>query len=277
MDPITMAAIMAAVQGGLGLVQQGNAAIKRRQAQREFDQNKYQVPAGVKAMLSAIQNVASQTELPGADITRQRLASSTAQGVETAQRTAQSSSDVLGALHNLYRKQMDSQQDLAIAGAQNYQRNQLQYAQALGTLGQYQSQKWMYNTMYPYMQRMTEAGQIAQAGSANLGSAIQSGMNIAMADYQLNELNKMEAEFKARKGYGGNTPAMSNESWSNYSNNNPNLWESTKPVPYANIGAPQFSTTRRTNWWQATTPVYPTQYNNMEPIYDRYNESSPYR
>lgn len=226
MDPITMAAIMAAVQGGLGLVQQGNAAIKRRQAQREFDQNKYQVPAGVKAMLSTIQNVASQTQLPGADIARQRLASSTAQGVETAQRTAQSSSDVLGALHNLYRKQMDSQQDLAIAGAQNYQRNQLQYAQALGTLGQYQSQKWMYNTMYPYMQRMTEAGQIAQAGSANLGSAIQSGMNIAMADYQLDQMNKQFENWKLQKGYG------------------------------------------------TTNPM---QYNNMEPIYDRYNESSPYR
>lgn len=277
MDPITMAAIMAAVQGGLGLMQKGNAAIKRRQAQREFDQNKYQVPAGVKAMLSTIQNVASQTELPGADITRQRLASSTAQGVETAQRTAQSSSDVLGALHNLYRKQMDSQQDLAIAGAQNYQRNQMQYAQALGTLGQYQSQKWMYNTMYPYMQKMTEAGQIAQAGSANLGSAINSGMNIAMADYQLDAMNKQFDDWKAQRGYGGNTPAMSSGSWGNYTNNNPNLWDATKPVPFANIGAPQFSTARKPNWWQATTPAYPTQYGGMEPGYYGNNQFTPYQ
>lgn len=250
MDPVTLA-IIAAAQAGLGLLQQGNAAIKRREAQREFDKNKYQVPSGVKAMLSTIQNMASQTELPGADLLRSRLASTTAQGVEAAQRTAQSSSDVLGALHNLYGRQMQAQQDLAISGAQNYQRNQLQYANALGTLGQYQTQKWMYNTMYPYMQQMTAAGQIEQAGSQNLGSAIQSGISIYSADAQMKYLDKQLEAWKEARGYSStNTPAST--------------------------GLPQFSTVRKQDWWKATTPPSPL-YGGMEPGFYGNSEFTPYQ
>lgn len=180
-------AIIAGSQFLFGAGQELLAGSRRRKAQREFEKNKYEIPSGVKSMLEVIKNVASQTKMPGYEQYLQQIQGATSQGVETAQRAGQSSSDVLGALQKLYGKQMDMQTDLAIANAQNYQRNQLQYANALNTMGQYETQKWQYNTLYPYMQQMTGAGQMAQAGNQNIGSAISSGLSLWSANAQMKQ------------------------------------------------------------------------------------------
>lgn len=188
--PLLVPLIMAGAQllGGIG--QQISAGSQRRKAQREFEKNKYEIPSGVKSMLDVIRNMATQTKMPGYEQYLQQIQGATSQGVETAQRAGQSSSDVLGALQKLYGKQMDMQTDLAVANAQNYQRNQMQYANALNTMGQYETQKWQYNSLYPYMQQMTGAGQMAQAGNQNIGSALSSGLSLWAANAQMEQTQK---------------------------------------------------------------------------------------
>jgi hypothetical protein len=179
--PLPVAAIMAilgGVQAATGIGQKIGAGIQRRKAEKEFD--KYEVPSGIESMIDVMQGLASQTEVPGADILRSRQRATTAEGVEAASRTSESSGDVLGSLHQLYGKQMESEERLALAGAQQYQMNQMRYANALQTLGQYQTQKWQYNELYPYMQRMTYAGQLSGAGSENIRQGIGTGLNAFM-------------------------------------------------------------------------------------------------
>jgi len=179
--PLPVAAIMAilgGVQAATGIGQKIGAGIQRRKAEKEFD--KYEIPSGIESMIDVMQGLASQTEVPGADILRSRQRATTAEGVEVASRTSESSGDVLGALHQLYGRQMESEERLALAGAQQYQMNQMRYANALQTLGQYQTQKWQYNELYPYMQRMTYAGQLAGAGSENISQGIGTGLNAFM-------------------------------------------------------------------------------------------------
>jgi hypothetical protein len=167
---------IAAGQVGLGLIQQGIGAIQRRKAEKNFD--KYQIPSGVNAMMDVMKSLSTQTELPGSDILRSRQAATTAQGVETAQRTSESGGDVLGLLSEMYGKQLDSAEKMAIQGAEYYAQNRARYANALNTLGGYQTQKWQYNELYPYMQKMTGAGQTAAAGSANISGGIGSAIDI---------------------------------------------------------------------------------------------------
>ena len=227
-------AIMAAAQGAMGIGQKISAGAQRRQAEREFDD--YEIPSGINRMLELLHGSASQTELPGSDIMRSRLASSTAEGVSVSQRTAKSSSDVLGALMGLYGKQMDVQQDMAVAGAQNYQRNQMQLAQGLQTLGNYQTQKWQYNELYPYMQKMTAAGEMDYAGGQNIGGAISSGINIFGSDMQMKHDMDMFGKYKEMKGLGGSggqgfSPMQvpvtnTNRTWGS-------MWDNTKPVGLA--------------------------------------------
>jgi hypothetical protein len=191
--------IAAGVQTALGAGQMIAGGAMRKKAQKQFDANKYEVPGSIKSMLDVVRGVASQRDMPGYDQYLQKIGATTAQGVEAAQRSGQSSSDVLGALSNLYGRQMSQQQDMAIANAQNYQRNQMQLAGALQTMGGYEDQKWNYNVLYPYMQQMTAAGQVAGAGSQNLSGGIGSAMSIGMANSQMQHDEEMYRLFKEDK------------------------------------------------------------------------------
>jgi hypothetical protein len=169
MDPIT---IMLAAQGLLGVGEKIIGGIQRNKAQKEFDKNKYEIPSSVNAMLDTVRGEASQRKLPGQEIMDQQIGATTAQGVEAATRVGRSSSDALGALEGLYGRQMQSQQNLALAGAQNWQENQFKYANSLRILGDYQQEKWKYKSLYPYMQKMTGAGEMQMAGNTNIGSGV---------------------------------------------------------------------------------------------------------
>lgn len=239
-------AIMAAVQAAGGIAQKISAGAERRKADKFFNKNKYEVPSGVNSMLDIMGNVASQRDLPGGDLIRQRLSATTSQGVETAERVGQSSSDVLGALQGLYSKQMNNQQDMAIASAQNWQRNQLQYANALQTMGQYQTEKWNYNVLYPYMQKMTAAGEMGQAGNENIASGISSGLSVMTANAQMQEDQAKMAEWERLKGLGGGTGSgLSSSALPNYfertGQNQQQFWNVTKPIQNSKIGASPFS------------------------------------
>lgn len=194
MSALALMALLSAGQGLLGVGQKVSAEVQRRKAEREFQG--YEIPSGVKSMMGLLQSAASQRELPGADITRQRMGATTAQGVEAAQRTARSPSDVLAALQGIYGKQMESEQNLSVAGAQQYYQNQMQLAQGLQTLGSYQTQKWQFNELYPYIQRMSAAGQSDAAGGANISGALNTGINLMGTQATLQHQERMFEDWK---------------------------------------------------------------------------------
>lgn len=177
MEPMTLMALMSAGQGLLGAGQKIGSAIERRNAEKNF-QN-YEIPSGVNAMMDVMKSLSTQTEMPGSDLLRSRMDKTTAQGVETAQRTSESSGDVLGLLGSVYSNQLSNAQNKSIQDAQFYQQNRLRFADALEKFGGYQTEKWKYNELYPYMQKMTAAGQTDAAGSQNISSGIGSMINVA--------------------------------------------------------------------------------------------------
>ena len=275
-------AILTAGQAAMGGVQSLQADIARRKAERDFQ--KYKVPGGVQSMLNVLHGMASQTEVPGADLVKQKLASATARGVETSQRTARSSTDVLGALHRLYSSQMDRELDLAIAGANNYQTNRTRLAQGLQTLGQYQAQKWQYNELYPYMQKMTEAGQLSAAGGANIAGALKLGVSLAAYGAQMDAMKAPGAP----SGEAATTPLGITE-YSNTPQMNKNFWMNTLSAPQPQPELPQFSTGTPTNqspWtasaWGSTVPAsgYSPQGTQspqtLSPVFRSYEDSNQY-
>jgi len=195
MEPVTMALLGA--QGLLGIGEKIVGGIQRNKAQKEFEKNKYQIPSSVNAMLDTVRGVASQRKLPGQEFMEQQVGATTAQGVEAATRVGRSASDALGALEGLYGRQMQSQQNLALAGAQNWQQNQFKYANALERMGSYQDQKWQYNTLYPYMQKMTGAGQMQEAGNQNIGSAMSGMVSMNYGNQEMRRLGQPYQGFKA--------------------------------------------------------------------------------
>ena len=182
-------ALLAGAQGLYGLFQNVQAANRRKRAERNFD--KYQVPSSVFNMLDIAHGMSSQTEVPGADILRSRAKSYLAETGEKATRVSQSPVDALGAIQQMFGSYLGFEQDLAAKGLEMQRQAKLNEMNVLGKIGEYQSQAWVYNELYPYMQQMTGAGQLAQAGGTNINSALSAGLNLGMADWDINNQEKM--------------------------------------------------------------------------------------
>lgn len=231
MDPMT---IMALAQGAMGIGQKIDAGIKRRNAKENF--TPYEIPSSINLMLDKANSLASQTEIPGADIYRSRAQSNAAQTIESAQRTAGSSSDVMGALPGIQANLDSFYQDIAAKGANYYQQNQAQQQQALNTFGQYETERWRQNEYMPYMQALGDANAVGQAGNQNIGSAIGAGMSIGAAKWETNAANKEYQQWLEMKGWGGSKPnaapalAPSNFGMNSYSPSNyTTMWNNTRP------------------------------------------------
>jgi hypothetical protein len=259
MDPMTMMAIMAAGQGLMGIGQKIAGGIARRKAEKDFD--KYEVPPSAMAMLQKAGEVASQNEIPGADMYRQKAMASAARGVEAAQRTAGSSSDVLGVLSRMYGDDyMNFEKTMATQGAQYKRQAQGDFQRALGQIAGYETQKWQYNELYPYMQKMNMAGQLDAAGGQNIGGAISSGVNIAGANW---EMKQDQAMFDQQKALDLKTMGLKNP---NNAPTSPVGSSFSTPNPMDKSGfyppLPPFSSesylnpNKRTmdDWWRNTQP-----------------------
>ena len=166
----------AAAQGILGIGQEIQSGIMRKKAQRNY--KPYEIPSGIDTMLQRAGALASQTEIPGADIYRSQARSNAAQTVEASQRTAQSAKDILNILPQVQGNLDTFYNDVASKGASFYQQNQNQLQNALNTYGQYEAKRWNMNVYLPYIQAMQSANVMGQSGNQNIGSAISSAMNI---------------------------------------------------------------------------------------------------
>lgn len=205
---------VAAGQAGLGLLQQGYSFLQRRKAEKDFQ--RYEIPSGVNAMMDVMKTLSSQTEMPGSDLLRSKQDKTTAQAVETSQRTSESGSDVLGMLSSVYAKQLDDAQNMAIKNAQFYEQNRLRLANALETFGGYQNEKWKYNELYPYIQKMTAAGQTSAAGSANISGGAGSFIDVMGANENMDWMDKnyknwLDSKMGAYSGGSTGIPPMTDE------------------------------------------------------------------
>lgn len=262
--PVAMAAIVAAQFAG-GLIQKGNSARLRRKAKKEFDE--YEIPKTATMALDRAQSLASQRGVPGEDIYRSRAAASSARGVESAARFAQSPTDVLGLLSRMYGENMANfEQNMALSGMQAYERRQQNLMGALNKYAQFETEQWQYNELYPYMQAMGEAGQVDTAGNANIGSAMNSGMQMMgnqwdlqaqkdqFEEYKKLKLGEIEAMKSANVNGGYSGPSAMNQPFS-YPK-----FGSTPTRNFSFNPSPSYS-----NWWDKTTPY---QYQSvLEPDY----------
>jgi hypothetical protein len=190
MEPMTMMLLAGGLQTALGAGQKFGAARMRRKAQQEF--SPYQIPASARASLDKASSIATMRGLPGEDLARSRAMSSASRGVEAAQRTAESPADVLSVLGRVYGDSyMGFEQNLAMQGEQAYDRRQQGVMSALNQFAGYETERWQYNELYPYMQMMGAAGDMDAAGGSNISGGINMGMQTMGAQADINQQNKM--------------------------------------------------------------------------------------
>lgn len=177
--PIPLA-IPAAISAGTSIAslisgskKEKEAAEQREKAQSFFDANKYDIPESAMTALGVAKDLAGRTKLPGQDIIEERISATTGKGVQAAREVAQTPSDVLAVLTDLYGTEQERGRDLGIAGAESYIQNQRGFQDALNRMAGFEEQKWKYNVLYPYQQQMTGAAQLEGVGRTQMSQGIQ--------------------------------------------------------------------------------------------------------
>lgn len=186
MDPITIMAIMSAVQGlfqvGTGISQQIQAGNLRKEFERLGDNRpKYQTPEEVLSSLSLIRQGFADPRMAGQgrleDLTGLNQANTIQAGVQSGNPFA-----VLAASQG----QADlTAQDIQTRAMQQQENDRLNLAQALNTVAQFKDQEWQMNEFAPWRDKyqftLNEYRDKLGAGAKNtfegLGSLGSSGMS----------------------------------------------------------------------------------------------------
>lgn len=170
------------LQTGLGIYDRIRGNKKLKEAQSFYEKNKFQIPESAKSALSVAERQASTLRMPGEDIARARLAETTSAGVGAAQNVASSGSDVLSALSGIFGNQMQGEQNIAMQGAQRFDRNQELLRGELGNMANWEQQKWNFNTLYPYQQMLGQAEAYSGRGGQGIGMGL-SGIGQTAGNY----------------------------------------------------------------------------------------------
>lgn len=173
------------LQTGMGIADRAKGKRKLREAQSFYQKNKYDIPESARAALGVGERQASSMRLPGEDIARARQQAVTSRGVGAAQQAATSSSDVLTMLSSLYGNEAVAEQNMAMAGAERFDRNQQQLQRALGIMGGYEDQRWKYNVLSPYQQMLGQAEAYQTRGTQELSAGLSALGSTAGAAAQM--------------------------------------------------------------------------------------------
>lgn len=193
-------------QVGMGIADRVKGNRKLKEAQDFYSKNKFQIPESAEAALDVAERNAQGFRLPGEDIRRAQIAEATAGGVGAAQNAATSSSDVLGVLSSLYGQQQGAEQNMAIAGAERYDRNQQMLGSELNRMADLEQQKWEFNSLYPYQQMLGQAEAYQTRGAAGIGGGLNTLGETAGAYMNLSSEEQMFQEYLNKMGLGGSTP-----------------------------------------------------------------------
>lgn len=165
--------------GGIINAVEGNA-MKRRGIEMAASNVRptYDIPEEVDSSINNIRSLMS-VELPGASIMRNRASGITANTVAAAEGAARNPSDVLYALGNANENEQQANENIGIAGANNFLKENEEYRKALMTKAGYQDKKFAYNKDQPYQDKARAAANLIGAGIQNE----HNGMNTILSSF----------------------------------------------------------------------------------------------
>ena len=189
-------------QVGFGIADRIKGKRKLKEAQSFYEENKFAIPEAAKAALGSAERQAAGVRLPAEDLRRAQIAQATAGGVGAAQQAATSSSDVLGVLSGLYGQQQTAEQELAISGAERFDRNQAMLRGELGRMSDLERERWQYNVLYPAQQMFGQAEALQSRGAQGIGAGIGAIGQAGAGFMQLQSAEAQNQAFMQQMGLG---------------------------------------------------------------------------
>ena len=176
-----------AIEGGTGIAQIIAGYLATEEGAEKLRENwetrpTYEIPQSMQEQLDLLRARSGQG-LPGEELIAGQIQGQTAQGVAASREAATSAADLMGATTSLYGNQTKAMTDLQIASARQQAANELQYAQGLGSMAQFEDKRWTWNESLKWQTRRNELQGIQQSNYDMLIGGINtlssSGANFA--------------------------------------------------------------------------------------------------
>jgi len=175
--PIALAALAAApyVYQGVQGIRQGIKGGKIKPKRPD-----YQIAPAMTNKVGMYRNLAANPMLPGFGRMADQQSRATASGIGTLRSASGSSQDLIAGASGMVGNQNRALGDLAIAGAQNQQRNQQLYGQSLSEMARYQDQAFNINKMMPYLNDVREKEALIAASQSNIYGSLSGLADVGM-------------------------------------------------------------------------------------------------
>jgi hypothetical protein len=133
----------------------------------------YKRPEEYAQELTMRQGLASQTQLPGMGQITDNIGAASAQARGAAEKGAISSNTYMGAVGDIYSKQIQAYQDLGVQAANFQQTQKENLAKTLQQGAGYSDTEWDQNKLQPWNMQMNMAQSNKQSGWANLWGGLE--------------------------------------------------------------------------------------------------------
>jgi len=173
MDPLTLSLLVSAgtsaIKGGVGAAQ----ALKGTQLGKRAVRPTFNIASSKKDYLNNAIMQAQLNQLPGQQLTEEKLSASTGAGIRAAEQGASSSAGLMATIAGLKGIEQEKITDLGIRGAEfgELKRDKLQ--EALWKYGGEEDQAFAYNKDEPYKNTAAAAQAMKGAGMQNIMTGIE--------------------------------------------------------------------------------------------------------
>ncbi len=184
--------------GIMAAINLGKAAHQSHQANKlaKTPRPAYNIPTEATGALNNAKFQASQRQLPGITQMQEKLDTNAAGAISNIKDVSSNGADLGSNIASVYRSNVGGQNQLALAGAQNYNNNQAALRGQQNQYAGYQDKAFDINNFQPYANNMAASSALREGAFRNLsaaGSDIATGIggasNMNYWDKKLSELN----------------------------------------------------------------------------------------
>lgn len=154
--------------------------------QSELQRPEFEIPESQKQALQSARNQASMTRLPGQSAIEGRLDQTTANQIDMIERMGTGGAMGLNAASQAFGNQQSKENELGVAAADNYNRNQQMLRGQLDRMSDWEFKKWTWDKQLPYQNKAEAIAALREGSMRNFDNAAKDTLggaaNMLLAD-----------------------------------------------------------------------------------------------
>lgn len=146
---------------------------KANQLASELERPEFDIPESQKRALGSAETQAQMTRLPGQSAIEGRLDQITANQLNSIERLGPGGPTSLNAAGQAYGQQMQKENELGVAAAENYNQNQNILRNQLDRMSEWEFKKWAWDKQLPYQNKAEAIAALREGSMRNFDNAFK--------------------------------------------------------------------------------------------------------